>query len=83
MDTPNLRRYEVSWEAVLPPSNTSNSGVFHSILLCTFIVLNLCQTDSKAQHQNPINKIIISIAVAKSNTTETPGRVYVNSGKHF
>ena len=30
-----------------------------SILFCTFMVLNLCQADSKVQHQNPIQKIII------------------------
>ena len=30
-----------------------------SLLFYTFMVLNLCQTDSKAQHQNPIRNIII------------------------
>ena len=34
-------------------SNTRGLGLGGSILFCTFIALNLCQADSKAQHQNP------------------------------
>ena len=46
-------------------------------------MLNLCQADSKAQHQNPIKNNHYSIAVDKSNTTETADRVYANLGKPF
>ena len=49
--------------------------VFYSILFCTFMTLNLCQADSKVQHQNPIKKNHLSIAVAKSSTTEMPDKV--------
>ena len=51
---------------------------FYSILFCTFIALNLCKADSKAQHQKSRNHL--SIAVAKSSTTETPDRVYAKVG---
>ena len=40
------------------------------ILFCRFMMLNLCQADSKVQHQNCKNHH--SIAIAKSNTTEMP-----------
>ena len=55
---------------------------FNSILFCTFIVLNLCQADFKAQHQNPI-KNHHSIAIAKSNIMEMPDRGYTKLGKPF
>ena len=54
-----------------------------SILFCTFIALNLCQAYSKAQHQNPIKENHLSIAVAKSSTTDTPGGAYVKLGTFF
>ena len=50
--------------------------LFYSILFCTFIALNLCKADSKAQHQKSSLRNRLSIAVAKSSTTETPDRVY-------
>ena len=52
-----------------------------SILFCTFMALNVCQADSKVQHQNQKNHI--SIAVGKSSTTETPDRAYANLGRPF
>ena len=54
--------------------------LFYSILLYTFMARNLCQTDSKAQHQNPISKIIYPIAIAKSTSMETLDRVYAMLG---
>ena len=51
-----------------------------SILFCTFIALNLCKADSKAQHQKSSLRNHLSIAVAKSSTTETPDRVYAKEG---
>ena len=56
------------------------SEVFYSILFCTFIALNLCKADSKAQHQKSSLRNHLSIAVAKSSTTETPDRVYAKEG---
>ena len=53
---------------------------FNSILFCTFIALNLCKADSKAQHQKSSLRNHLSIAVAKSSTTETPDRVYAKEG---
>ena len=53
---------------------------FYSILFCTFIALNLCKADSKAQHQKSSLRNHLSIAVAKSSTTETPDRVYAKEG---
>ena len=58
----------------------TNSILFYSILFCTFIVLNLCKADSKAQHQKSSLRNHLSIAVAKSSTTETPDRVYAKVG---
>ena len=54
----------------------------YSIIFCTFIALNLCQEDSKVQHQNPIKKHL-SIAIAKSSTNMMPDRVYARLGIHF
>ena len=54
--------------------------LFYSILFCTFIALNLCKADSKAQHQKSSLRNHLSIAVAKSSTTETPDRVYAKVG---
>ena len=56
------------------------SILFYSILFCTFIALNLCKADSKAQHQKSSLRNHLSIAVAKSSTTETPDRVYAKEG---
>ena len=56
------------------------SNLFYSILFCTFIALNLCKADSKAQHQKSSLRNHLSIAVAKSSTTETPDRVYAKEG---
>ena len=57
-----------------------NSIPFYSILFYTFIALNLCKADSKAQHQKSSLRNHLSIAVAKSSTTETPDRVYAKVG---
>ena len=54
--------------------------LFYSILFCTFIALNLCKADSKAQHQKSSLRNHLSIAVAKSSTTEMPDRVYAKVG---
>ena len=43
-------------------------------------MLNLCKADSKAQHQKSSLRNHLSIAVAKSSTTETPDRVYAKVG---
>ena len=56
------------------------SILVYSILFCTFIALNLCKADSKAQHQKSSLRNHLSIAVAKSSTTETPDRVYAKVG---
>ena len=56
------------------------SILFYSILFCTFIALNLCKADSKAQHQKSSLRNRLSIAIAKSSTTETPDRVYAKVG---
>ena len=53
---------------------------FYSILFCTFIALNLCKADSKVQHQKSSLRNHLSIAVAKSSTTEMPDRVYAKEG---
>ena len=37
--------------------------LFYSILFCTFIALNLCKADSKAQHQKSSLRNHLSIAV--------------------
>ena len=58
----------------------SEATLFYSILFCTFIALNLCKADSKAQHQKSSLRNHLSIAVAKSSTTETPDRVYAKVG---
>ena len=55
----------------------SSSG---SIQFCTFMALNFCQADIKAQHQKSNFKNHLSIAVAKSSTTERPDRVYAKLG---
>ena len=54
-----------------------------SILFYTFMVFDLCQTDSKVQHQNPNKKNHHSTDIAKSITTETPDRVYAKLGMPF
>ena len=58
----------------------SKQLTLNSILFCTFIALNLCKADSKAQHQKSSLRNHLSIAVAKSSTTETPDRVYAKVG---
>ena len=52
------------------------------ILFCTFIALNLCQADSK--HSTKIQfKNHLSIAIAKSSTTEIAERVHAKLGMPF
>ena len=47
------------------------------------MAFNLCQADSKAEHQNPTQKNQLSIPVAKSSTTEAPDIVYAKLGMPF
>ena len=66
-----------SFNIILEPNSVAFGD---SILFCTFIALNLCKADSKAQHQKSSLRNHLSIAVAKSSTTETPDRVYAKVG---
>ena len=47
------------------------------------MVLDLCQAESKVQHQNPIKTNHLSIAVARSSTMEMPDRVYAKLGMPY